>query len=95
MAAVQKKIEELKAKTRAFEEQISNLTEKKLITEETIQQLDTRRDAEVSELLAKLGVNLGLPKEQEFNSNSNSPFAVLLPQESDSKSNDDDDDDQG
>jgi chromosome segregation ATPase len=92
LVTVRKKINELNAKTRAFEEQIAKLTEKELVTEEAIEQLDARRDAEVSELLSKLGVKLG--SSQEEVTTSSSPFAVLLPNKGDSSSSDDDEGDQ-
>lgn len=55
---MRKKIEDLEAKTRAFREQIGKLTEQENGLKKTISQLDARRDQEVSNLLAKLGVQL-------------------------------------
>jgi chromosome segregation ATPase len=58
LATMRKKIEDLEAKTRAFREQIGKLTEQENGLQKTISQLDARRDQEVSNLLAKLGVQL-------------------------------------
>ena len=56
LATMRKKIEELEAKTRAFREQIGKLTDQENGLKRAISQLDAQRDQEVSDLLAKLGV---------------------------------------
>ncbi|MEM7783833.1 MAG: hypothetical protein AAF623_10805 [Planctomycetota bacterium] len=58
----QKKIAELLAKTKAFQKQITQLTREEVDTQKIISQLDEKRDAEVSKLLKKLGVNVTDPK---------------------------------
>ena len=61
-AALKKKIEDLNLKTRSLESQIEKLTVKEANANSAIGQLDDRRDAEVSELLASLGVKLRQPR---------------------------------
>lgn len=59
LATLRKKIEELEAKTRVYQEQITKLTDQADATRDAIEQLDSRRDEEVGKLLSKLGVQLG------------------------------------
>ncbi|NNE00057.1 MAG: hypothetical protein HKN47_22280 [Pirellulaceae bacterium] len=54
----QKQIQDLQAKVIKLEEQISKLKQKAAATQSEMDQLDSRRDAEVSELLVRLGVHL-------------------------------------
>jgi hypothetical protein len=86
LVTVRKKIDELNAKTRAFEEQISKLTEKEMVAEESLQNLDVRRDAEVSELLSKLGVNIGASGSKASASRSTSQPSSAASQSSDDDS---------
>ncbi len=58
LAAVRKRIADLEAKTRAFEEQIAKLNDQESATKRQVEDLDAKRDQEVSELLSKLGVRV-------------------------------------
>lgn len=59
LAVLQKKRVELEDKTRKLQEQISKVAQQIRETESQVSQLDSQRDQEVRELLAKLGVKLG------------------------------------
>lgn len=59
LSVLQKKITDLETKTRAFEEQIAKLKLQESETQQSIDQLDARRDEEVGGLLSQLGVKLG------------------------------------
>ena len=59
LTTLRKKIDDLEAKSRAFQEQIAKLTTQEDVTKDAIMQLDSRRDEEVGQLLSKLGVQLG------------------------------------
>ncbi len=62
LAGSKKQIEDLEQKVTKLDEQIAKLKTKASATQSEIDQLDSRRDAEVSELLVKLGVHLaGVP----------------------------------
>ena len=56
---LQKKRSELEEKTRKFKEQIAKIADQEKQASEDIASLDQRRDQQVAELLAKLGVKLG------------------------------------
>ena len=58
LAASVKKIEELETKSAKLREQITKLRDESKATQTDIDQLDTRRDQEVAEVLAQLGVQL-------------------------------------
>ena len=74
LAGFRKKIRDLEAKTDAFRLQIEKLTEKEMSTEAIIEQLDSKRDAEVSALLTKLGV--------QFNPDANATQTEHSPEDS-------------
>ena len=59
LATVRKKIADLEAKTRAYQEQIARLNDQEAATLQQVDELDAKRDHEVSELLSKLGVRVG------------------------------------
>ena len=59
LATLSKKIDELQAKMRAYEQQIAKLDGQESAAQVAIEKLDSRRDEEVGKLLAKLGVQLG------------------------------------
>ena len=59
LAAVRKKIADLEAKTAAFQQQIAKLNDQETATLLQVEELDAKRDQEVSELLSKLGVRIG------------------------------------
>ena len=56
---MQKKRGELEEKTRKFKEQIAKIADQEKQASEDIASLDQRRDQQVADLLAKLGVKLG------------------------------------
>ena len=58
LSGLQKKIADLEAKTKRYQEQLVTLAQDKEKTLDSIAQIDTRRDLEVSQLLAKLGVRV-------------------------------------
>lgn len=58
LAAAVKKIEDLESKSAKLREQIAKLREESRATQTDIDQLDSRRDQEVAEVLAQLGVQL-------------------------------------
>ena len=58
LSGVQKKIADLEKKTKSYQEQLVALAQDKETTLDSIAQIDTRRDLEVSQLLAKLGVRV-------------------------------------
>ena len=58
LSALDKKIADLEKKTKKFQEQLVSLGQDKETTLESIAKIDTRRDLEVSQLLAKLGVKV-------------------------------------
>ena len=58
LVTLRKKIEDLETKTRTYQAQIAELKKQESVTENTIADLASRRDAEVSNLLSKLGVQL-------------------------------------
>ena len=62
LAASKKKIEEMEKKAEQLREQIAKAKELARATQNDINQLDSRRDAEVAEVLAKLGVQLSTNK---------------------------------
>lgn len=59
LAALIKKIEGLEKQARSLEQQIEKLSEQRIVAQESIAQLDLRRDEEIATLLAKLGVSVG------------------------------------
>ena len=77
LATIRTRIEDMEAKMRTFREQIGKLTEQEKDLKNSISQLDAQRDQEVSDLLAKLGVQLRTagagPKREE--SESKAPIA--------------------
>ena len=58
LSGARKKIDELESKATKLREQISKLKAEAQSTEVEISQIDSRRDAEVAEILARLGVQL-------------------------------------
>lgn len=58
LSNLQKTIADLEKKTLAFQSQISKLSAQESVTSTVIGQLDTKRDAEVSAVLSKLGVSV-------------------------------------
>ena len=58
LSGLQKKIADLEKKTKSYQEQLIALAQDKEATLDSIAQIDTRRDLEVSQLLAKLGVRV-------------------------------------
>jgi len=58
LGALDKKIADLEKKTKLYQEQLVSLGQDKEATLSSIAQIDTRRDLEVSQLLAKLGVKV-------------------------------------
>jgi len=58
LSGLQKKIADLEKKTKLYQEQLVSLAQDKDATLDSIAQIDTRRDLEVSQLLAKLGVKV-------------------------------------
>lgn len=73
LSTVQKKIADLKKKTLAFQQQIEKLTTQEATTAEAIATLDSRRDTEVSQVLAKLGVSVGAIEATADKSNDEAP----------------------
>jgi len=59
LATLGKKIKDLQAKTRVYENQIVKLQTQENALQVAIAKLDSRRDKEVGKLLGKLGVQLG------------------------------------
>ena len=59
LVAVRKKIADLEAKSRAFQEQIAKLNDQESETLQQVDELDAKRDQEISELLSRLGVRVG------------------------------------
>ncbi len=91
LAVVCKKIEDHNKKIAAMNEQVVKLTETKLATGDALSQLDQKRDAEISQLLVKLGVKFTPPESDSDpaeSSVSNSPFAVLLTDSLETKGSD-------
>lgn len=58
LVALDKKIVDLEKKTKLYKEQLVSLGQDKKATLDSIAQIDSRRDLEVSQLLAKLGVKV-------------------------------------
>ena len=58
LSTLDKKIADLEKKTKRYQEQLVALGKDKESTRDSIAKIDTRRDLEVSELLAKLGVKV-------------------------------------
>ena len=58
LSALDKKIADLEKKTKLYQEQLVALGNDKEATLDSIAKIDSRRDLEVSELLAKLGVKV-------------------------------------
>jgi hypothetical protein len=59
LTALTKKIDGLEKQSRSLDQQIEKLSEQRIVAQESIAQLDLRRDEEIAALLAKLGVSVG------------------------------------
>lgn len=64
LSSLRKKKSECEVKLRKQQEQISKMTTDEKTLETELTQLDQQRDVEVKELLEKLGVQLGSPRQQ-------------------------------
>ena len=61
LESLRKNKQDLEEKARKFQEQITKLAQQERDTQTQIGQLDKQRDEEVSQLLSKLGIQLGGP----------------------------------
>ena len=70
LAALCKRREGIEEKVRKYREQIAKLAEREQKIQAELDQLDARRDRDVSQLLAKLGVQLGRTANQSHSRES-------------------------
>ena len=95
LEALDKKIDNLEKKTKLYQEQLVSLGQDKEATLDSIAKIDMRRDLEVSELLAKLGIKVTDVAPPVSTASTKSTTTVVIDVKSSKDSDSDHDDHNG